>query len=108
MGIGAAFDSQVEVEKAANAQQVKDVAEEATLVTASQTMKDPQKRARPNPPMSVQNTPMASMEESKTERCHTPAANEHTHLRKSKGLQRAFDRVSSMAWCGISEYESSL
>ena len=64
-GIGAAFDSQVELEKAANAKQIKEVAEEATLMAAGQTMKAPQKRARPNPPMSVKNTPTPDLEESK-------------------------------------------
>ena len=64
-GIEAAFDSQVKVEKAANAKQIKDVQEEVTLATASQTMKEPQKRARPNPPMSVKNPPMEALEESK-------------------------------------------
>ena len=55
----------MEIEKAANAKQIKEVAEDRTLATLTQTKKEPQKRARPNPPLSVKNPPMADLEESK-------------------------------------------
>ena len=64
-GIGAVLDEQVKKEKAANAQQLKEVSEGTTLATFPQAMKEPQKRARGNPPMSVKNPPVASLEESK-------------------------------------------
>ena len=63
--MGSVLDSQVKIEKAANAKQLKQVSEAPTLATFTKVMNHPQKRARPNPPMSVRNPPVSGLEESK-------------------------------------------
>ena len=64
-GISAAVKAQVDKEKQINLQQLADIEENVTLTTLTQTMEQPQKRARPQPAMSVRNPSLGVLEESK-------------------------------------------
>ena len=60
-----AVKAQVEKEKLANLEQLRDIKENVTLANISHTMQKPQKRARPEPPVSPPNLYVGPLEESK-------------------------------------------